>query len=253
CLPLIFFIGHHAVPCRLFPSGSESYTPKSDEAKLFCILDCTLGIPLTLLLLTRIPNLLPAVTHAPIHHLHTYWGLHYCQAALVHAGLLCVLVLALLFFPPFLLVCATEPSWSILDALFFCFVFLSNVGHGGKSLGRHWSLSAKETLQILTTCYLLLGPVVIITFKQTVLQVPWVSTVVRLFSGPQYAELEGVHLSELTFTEESCEEEPQYSQSICTLFSTSPEVTGPAVTHRPPWPSKLDPRSSNSNPLLTIV
>uniref|UniRef100_G3N6U7 Potassium channel, subfamily K, member 7 n=1 Tax=Gasterosteus aculeatus TaxID=69293 RepID=G3N6U7_GASAC len=192
--------------------GSDSYTPKSDEAKLFCIFYCTLGIPLTLLLLTLLSKLLlPVVTHAPVHHLHTYWGLPYCRAALVHA------------------VCAMEPSWSFLDALFFCFVVLSTVGQGGNSLGRNWSPSAKETLHLLTTCYLLVGLVVIITFKETVLQVPRVSAVMRLFSGPQYAELEGVHLSELTLTEESCEEEPQYSQSICTVSST--QLTGPAVTH----------------------
>nr|XP_040037350.1 potassium channel, subfamily K, member 7 [Gasterosteus aculeatus aculeatus] len=213
--------------------GSDSYTPKSDEAKLFCIFYCTLGIPLTLLLLTLLSKLLlPVVTHAPVHHLHTYWGLPYCRAALVHAGLLSVLVLSLLFLPPSLLVCAMEPSWSFLDALFFCFVVLSTVGQGGNSLGRNWSPSAKETLHLLTTCYLLVGLVVIITFKETVLQVPRVSAVMRLFSGPQYAELEGVHLSELTLTEESCEEEPQYSQSICTVSST--QLTGPAVTHVAP-------------------
>ncbi|KAL6118883.1 uncharacterized protein ACO6RY_03583 [Pungitius sinensis] len=212
--------------------GSDSYTPKSDEAKLFCIFYCTLGIPLTLLLLTLISNLLlPAVTHAPVHHLHTHWGLPYCRAALVHAGLLCVFVLSLLFLPPSLLVCAMEPGWSFLDALFFCFVVLSTVGQGGNSLGRNWSPSAKETLQLLTTCYLLVGLVVIITFKETVLQVPRVSAVMRLFCGPQYAELEGLHLSELTLTEESCEEEPQYSQSICTVSSTPLEPMG---TRRPP-------------------
>uniref|UniRef100_A0AAQ4R773 Potassium channel, subfamily K, member 7 n=1 Tax=Gasterosteus aculeatus aculeatus TaxID=481459 RepID=A0AAQ4R773_GASAC len=133
--------------------GSDSYTPKSDEAKLFCIFYCTLGIPLTLLLLTLLSKLLlPVVTHAPVHHLHTYWGLPYCRAALVHAGLLSVLVLSLLFLPPSLLVCAMEPSWSFLDALFFCFVVLSTVGQGGNSLGRNWSPSAKETLHLLTTC-----------------------------------------------------------------------------------------------------
>ncbi|XP_068569763.1 potassium channel, subfamily K, member 7 [Cebidichthys violaceus] len=213
--------------------GSDSYTPKSDEAKLFCIFYCALGIPLTLSLLTLLSNrLLPAVTHAPVHHLHTYWGLPHARAAFVHAGLLSVLVVSFLFLLPALLVCAMEPDWSFLDALFFCFVVLSTVGQGPNSLGRTWGPSAKETLQLLTTCYLLVGLVVIITFKDTVLQVPRVCAVIRLFSGPQYAELEGVHLSELTLSEESCEEEPRYSQSICTVFSTPLQLTGPAVAHR---------------------
>ncbi|XP_068444437.1 potassium channel, subfamily K, member 7 [Clinocottus analis] len=210
--------------------GSDSYTPKSDEAKLFCIFYSALGIPLTLFLLTLLSNhLLPAVTHAPVLHLHTYWGLPYTRAASVHAGCLSVLVLSFLFLLPALLVSALEPDWSFLDALFFCFVVLSTVGQGGDSLGRNWGPAAKETLQLLTTCYLLVGLVGIITFKDTVLQVPRVCAVLRLFSGPQYAELEGVHLNELTLSEEHCQEEPQYSQCICTVYSTPRELT---VAHR---------------------
>ncbi|XP_033507625.2 potassium channel, subfamily K, member 7 [Epinephelus lanceolatus] len=212
--------------------GSDTYTPKSDEAKLFCIFYCTLGIPLTLLLLTLLSNLLlPVITHVPVHHLHTYWGLPYVRATSVHAGLLSVLVLFLLFLVPALLVCVLEPDWSFLDALFFCFVILSTVGQGGDALGRTWGPTAKETLQLLTTCYLLVGLVVIITFKDTVLQVPQVCAVMRLFSGPHYTELKGVRLNELTLSEENCEEEPQYSQSVCTVSSTPLELMSPR-SHR---------------------
>ncbi|XP_041821669.1 potassium channel, subfamily K, member 7 [Chelmon rostratus] len=208
--------------------GSDSYTPKSNEAKLFCIFYCTLGIPLTLFLLTLLSKLLlPVITHAPVHHLHTYWGLTYARATLVHASLFLVLVLSLLFLLPALLVCAMEPDWSFLDALFFCFVILCTVGQGGNSLGRTWSQTAKETLELLTTCYLLVGLVVIITLKDTVLQVPQVCAVMRLFFGPQCAELEGVDLSEWTLSEDSTEEERQYSQSICTISSTPLELQSP--------------------------
>ncbi|XP_031146365.1 potassium channel, subfamily K, member 7 [Sander lucioperca] len=207
--------------------GSDSYTPKSDEAKLFCIFYCALGIPLTLFLLTLLSDLLlPVVTHAPVHHLHTYWGWSYSRAAMLNAALLSVLVLSLLFLLPALLVCLLEPDWSFLDALFFCFVILSTVGQGGNSLGRTWGPAAKETLQLLTTCYLLVGLVVIITLRDTVLQVPRICAVMRLFSGPQYAELEG-DLSELTLSEENCEDEVEYSQSICTISSTPLELMSP--------------------------
>ncbi|XP_033961693.1 potassium channel, subfamily K, member 7 [Pseudochaenichthys georgianus] len=214
--------------------GSDSYTPTSDEAKLFCIFYCTLGIPLTLLLLTLLSHLLlPVVTHAPVHLLQRVWGLSSSRAAGVHAGLLSVGVLCLLFPLPALLVCMVEPAWSFLDALFFCFLILSTVGQGGDSLGRGWGPTAKETLQLLTTCYLLGGLVVVITLKSTLLQVPRVCAVIRLFSGPQYAELEGLHLSELTLSEE--EEEAQYSQSICTVSSTPLELMSPpAVKQKEP-------------------
>ncbi|KAI4808670.1 hypothetical protein KUCAC02_000718 [Chaenocephalus aceratus] len=215
--------------------GSDSYTPTSDEAKLFCIFYCTLGIPLTLLFLTLLSHLLlPVVTHAPVHLLQRVWGLSSSRAAGVHAGLLSMGVLCLLFPLPALLVCMVEPAWSFLDALFFCFLILSTVGQGGDSLGRGWGPTAKETLQLLTTCYLLGGLVVVITLKSTLLQVPRVCAVIRLFSGPQYAELEGLHLSELTLSEEE-EEEAQYSQSICTVSSTPLELMSPpAVTQKEP-------------------
>uniref|UniRef100_A0A3Q3KA32 Potassium channel domain-containing protein n=1 Tax=Monopterus albus TaxID=43700 RepID=A0A3Q3KA32_MONAL len=209
--------------------GSDSYTPKSDEAKLFCIFYCTLGIPLTLFLLTFLSNvLLSIVTHTPVQHLHTYWGLAYAQATLIHASLFFVLVLSLLFLFPALLVCVMEPDWSFLDALFSCFVILSTVGQGGNSLGRNWSPAAKETLELLTTCYLLVGLVVIITFKDTVLQVPQVRAAMRLLSGPLNVELEGICLNELTQNEEHYEEGPQYSQSICTISSAPFELMSPS-------------------------
>ncbi|KAM9425762.1 potassium channel, subfamily K, member 7 [Pholidichthys leucotaenia] len=212
-------------------TGSDSYTPRSDEAKLFLIFYCTLGIPLTLLLLTLASHLLllPVVTRGPIHHLQSRWGLPYARAALVHAALLSILVVALLFFLPALLVSTLEPDWTYLDALFFCFVALSTIGEGGRELGRSWGPAARETLELLTTCYLLVGLVVIITYKDTVLQVPRVCAVIRLLSGPQCAELEGFHLDELTEDEENQEEEPRYSQSVCTVSSTPLEQ----MNHRP--------------------
>ncbi|XP_034533018.1 potassium channel subfamily K member 1 [Notolabrus celidotus] len=211
--------------------GSDSYTPKSEEAKLFCIFYCTLGIPLTLFLLTLLSNLLlPVLTHAPLYHLHTLWGLPHAQAALLHALLLSMLVLCLLFFLPALLVFLMEPNWSFLDALFFCFLTLSTVGEGGDTLGRSWSPEARDTLELLTTCYLVLGLVVLITFKDTVLQVPQVCVVLRLLSGPQYAELEGFHLNELTLSD--CEEEPQYSQSVCTVSSTPLHLLSPGTDNQ---------------------
>ncbi|XP_053199889.1 potassium channel, subfamily K, member 7 [Scomber japonicus] len=211
--------------------GSDSYTPKSDEAKLFCIFYCTLGIPLTLFLLTLLSNLLlPIITYAPVHHLHTHWALPYTRATVTHAALLSVLLLFLLFLLPSLLVCAVEPEWSFLDALFFCFLILSTVGQGGKCVGRSWSPAARDTLNLLTTCYLLVGLVLLLTFKETILQVPQVRAVIRLFSGAQYAELEGINLNEMTLSEDTCEEEPQYFSSICTVSSAPLQLMSPCST-----------------------
>ncbi|XP_074518431.1 potassium channel, subfamily K, member 7 [Halichoeres trimaculatus] len=208
--------------------GSDFYTPKSDEAKLFCIFYCTLGIPLTLFLLTLLSHLLlPLLIHAPIHLLQRLWGVPYTQAALLHTLLFSVLVLVVFLLLPALLVFLLEPSWSFLDALFFCFLTLSTVGEGGDALGRSWSPEARERLELLTTGYLVLGLVVLLTLKDSLLQVPQVCAVLRLLSGPQYAELEGFNLNELTHSD--CEEENQYSQSICTISSAPLHLQGPSA------------------------
>uniref|UniRef100_A0A672YNQ7 Potassium channel, subfamily K, member 7 n=1 Tax=Sphaeramia orbicularis TaxID=375764 RepID=A0A672YNQ7_9TELE len=133
--------------------GSDSYSPQSDQAKFFCILYCTLGIPLTLFLLHLLSDvLLPVITDGPIRRLHTFWGLSHTRAAPVHAGLLSLLLFGLLLLLPALLVSAVEPDWTFLDAVFFCFVILSTVGQGGYALGRNWDPTAKETLELLITC-----------------------------------------------------------------------------------------------------
>ncbi|XP_071782138.1 potassium channel, subfamily K, member 7 [Centroberyx gerrardi] len=242
--------------------GYDLFTPISDGAKLFCIFYCTLGIPLTLFLLTLLSDLLlPVATHAPVHHLQTHWGLPYARAPLVHACLLWVLVVVLLFLLPALVFRLVEPEWSFLDALFFCFVTLSTIGQGGYSLGRTWDQAAKETLKLLTTCYLLVGLVVIMTFRDTVLEVPQVQALIRLFSGPRDRELEGVHLDELVLSGRKSEEEPRYSLPISTITSSPIEPTLPSPdlhTTRPSSPkaptvtaastSDLESRSSKPSP-----
>ncbi|CAL1590725.1 unnamed protein product [Knipowitschia caucasica] len=207
--------------------GSDVYYPQSDESKFFCILYCIIGIPLTLFLLGLLSEalLLPVVTYAPVRHLHTLWGLSVSRAALLHASLLSVLVLGLLFLLPALLIAAVEPDWSFLDALFFCFVVLSTVGQGGCALGKNWSLKAREALELLTTSYLLLGLIVIVTLKKTVMDVPQVQTLLRLLSGGQRSEQDGLSLHELSLdglglhelSLEAPEDELQYSSSICTI------------------------------------
>uniref|UniRef100_A0A3B3ZKR5 Potassium channel domain-containing protein n=1 Tax=Periophthalmus magnuspinnatus TaxID=409849 RepID=A0A3B3ZKR5_9GOBI len=192
--------------------GSDVYYPQSDESKFFCLVYCVIGIPLTLFLLGLLSEtlLLPMVTYTPVRHLHSFWGLSLSQAALLHAFVLSVLVLGLLFLLPAVLISAVEPDWSFLDALFFCFVVLSTVGQSGCALGMNWSLNAREALELFTTCYLLLGLMVIFTLKKTILEVPQVQAMLRLFRHE--LSLESV---------ERAEEELQYSTAVCTISLSS--------------------------------
>ncbi|KAM3842960.1 potassium channel, subfamily K, member 7 [Diretmus argenteus] len=238
----------------LTTTGYDLFTPMSDEAKLFCIFYCTLGIPLTLFLLTLLSDhLLPVVTHGPVRHLQTHWSVPYARAALLHAGLLWVLVVALLFLLPALLLYLVETDWSFLDALFFCFVTLTTIGQGGYSLGRSWDQDAKETLKLLITCYLLVGLMLIMTFRETVLEVPQVQAVIRLYSGPRDGELEGFCLDELVLSGHKYdEEEPQYSLPI-SIISSSPLEPAPPSPGRPDSPDLEPIRTSSPKTIASTL
>ncbi|KAM4612399.1 potassium channel, subfamily K, member 7 [Polymixia lowei] len=214
----------------LTTTGYDLFTPISEEAKLFCIFYCALGIPLTLFLLSFFSDLLlPVVTYGPVRRLQTRWGMPYARAALLHAGLLWVVIVTLLFLLPALVFYLAEPGWSFLDALFFCFVTLSTIGQGGYSLGRTWDPATKQTVKLLTTCYLLVGLVVIMLFRETALEVPHVQAAMRLLSGPREGELKGTHLDELELGGRNSEEEPRYSLHISTISSCPAEPTLPSA------------------------
>ncbi|KAF0045638.1 hypothetical protein F2P81_002167 [Scophthalmus maximus] len=93
---------------------------------------------------------------------------------------------------------------------------------------------------LTTMGYLLVGLVLILTFRDTVLQVPQVSVAMRLFSGSDRAQLDGVHLSELTLSEDNCAEEPQYSQSVCTISSAPFQLMSPCSDLQGPKTSTLE-------------
>ncbi|KAM9827333.1 potassium channel, subfamily K, member 7 [Neosynchiropus ocellatus] len=202
----------------LTTTGADSYSPRSDEAKFFLIFYCALGIPLTLLILTLLSHLLhPMVTLAPLHFLRSLCALSLAQSALVHFALLSVAVLVLLLFLPALLVWTQRPQWSYLDSLFFCFLTLSTVGPGRNSPGGDYGAAGENGVKLLSAGYLLVGLVVLLTLKETALQVPQVRALVRLLCGSQQVELKGFNLNELTSEEQ--EEDRQYTSSICTISS----------------------------------
>uniref|UniRef100_A0A8C6TZU8 Potassium channel, subfamily K, member 7 n=1 Tax=Neogobius melanostomus TaxID=47308 RepID=A0A8C6TZU8_9GOBI len=214
-----FMSSLYFVIVTLTTMGSDVYYPQSDESKFFCLVYCVIGIPLTLFLLGLLSEtlLLPVITHAPIRHLHTFWGLSLSRATLLHASLLSVLVLGLLFLLPALIISAVEPGWSFLDALFFCFVVLSTVGQGGCALGRNWSLNAREALELLTTCKSNYG----ILIRAVELCQRIVLNPLSFFKSKIY-RLEGHPLHELCLEEvpEAPDEELQYSMAICTISSS---------------------------------
>ncbi|XP_038831489.1 potassium channel subfamily K member 1-like [Salvelinus namaycush] len=175
----------------------------SDDGKLFCIFYCLLGIPLTLFVLSCLSDLmLPILTHGPVRHLQTYWGLPYGRAVLLHASLFSLVLVILLFLLPATSLCYLEPEWSFLDALFFCVVTLSTIGQGDYLLGKRRNKATKECMEFLTSCYLMAGIVAILTFQETATEVPQVQAVLRLFCGPQDREVKGTDRDKMVLSAE---------------------------------------------------
>ncbi|KAM8881579.1 potassium channel, subfamily K, member 7 [Synchiropus picturatus] len=213
-----FISSLYFVILSLTTTGAESYSPRSDEAKVFLVFYCTLGIPLTLLILTLLSHLLhPILTLYPLQFLRSRCTLSLTQSALIHFTFLSILVLVLLLVLPALLLWSQQPQWSFLDSLFFCFLTLSTVGPGRKSPGGDYGAAGQNGVKLLSAGYLLVGLVVLLTLKETALQVPQVRALLRFLCGSHHVELKGFNLNELTSEEQ--EEDRQYTSSICTVSS----------------------------------
>ncbi len=136
-------------------AGYGTTVPLSDEGRVFCIVYCLVGIPLTLLLLSSLTHaLLPWVTHTPIHNLQVFWGLSRNHAALLHCSVLAFCTATLFFLLPAGALCLLENDWSYLESLYFCFVSLSTTGLIDYLPGRTQSRVARQLLEFATSCKL---------------------------------------------------------------------------------------------------
>ncbi|KAJ8008103.1 hypothetical protein DPEC_G00101290 [Dallia pectoralis] len=227
----------------LATSGYGNSNPTTDMAKLFCMFYSLLGIPLTLFVLSCLSDLLlPVVTRVPVRLLRTRWGLPYRRAVLLHVSLLSLVLVVFLLLVPAISLCFLEPRWSFLDSLFFCVMTLSTVGEGEYQLGKKHSKTAKECLEFLTTCYLILGIVMLLTFQGTALEVPQVQAVLRMFCGPRDREVKGDHLDEMVLSVEDCgptldpEEKLQCTEPISYIFPHLLEQPGLQYPNQQPHP-----------------
>ncbi|XP_072542974.1 potassium channel, subfamily K, member 7 [Salminus brasiliensis] len=212
----------------LTTTGYGTTIPLSDEGRVFCILYCLVGIPLTLLLLSCLTHaLLPRVTHAPIRHLELYWGLSHNRAALLYCGVLALCTATLFFLLPAFALSLLERDWSFLESLYYCFISLSTIGLGDYLPGRTHSQAARQGLEFATSCYLVLGLVVLLVVAESFWQLQQVQALVRLFVGPRVSEITGVCLDELTGdpAAQVSPEEPRYTLPISTISHPIPAAS----------------------------
>ncbi|XP_053089367.1 potassium channel, subfamily K, member 7 [Pangasianodon hypophthalmus] len=254
----------------LTTTGYGTTVPLSDEGRVFCMLYCVFGIPLTFLLLSCITHaLVPRLSHAPIRHLQIYWGLSRNKAALIYCGILAASTATLFFLLPAVSLCLLEKDWSFLESFYFCFISLSTIGLGDYLPGQTHSWAARQALEFATSCYLVLGLVVLLVVMESFWKLQQVQALVRLFVGSTAASLKEDDLDEQALSEwpdshdiptADVQFKPPISiishrisdlpptpsvEDACTPFT--PQVASYKKTVRPPHQPDTDPDPADQN------
>lgn len=134
-------------------------TPLSQAGKLFCLLYATIGIPLTLVLLSavverlRTPvNWLLGALNSRLGHLYQPFNIR-----ILHLIIVVTVVATLFLLIPTFVFAYLEDSWGILDAFYYCFISLTTIGLGDYIPGDDPDLENRSLYKIGTTCYLIFG------------------------------------------------------------------------------------------------
>ncbi|XP_016305624.1 potassium channel subfamily K member 1-like [Sinocyclocheilus anshuiensis] len=97
--------------------------------------------------------------------------------------------------------------------------------------GRTQSRAARQWLEFATSCYLMVGLIVLLVVMESCWELQQVQAIMRFFAGPRQGELKGVGLDELVLSGDmtGAEEEPHYTLPISTI--------SPAFTDSPATPT----------------
>ncbi|KAK5650321.1 hypothetical protein RI129_001350 [Pyrocoelia pectoralis] len=149
--------------------GYGHVTPLSRSGKIFCVLYATVGIPLTLVLLSALVERLLVPTVWFLQFLNSRLG-HLYQPLNIRLFHLFIIVSFFVIF--FLLIPATifatcEPEWNYLDSFYYCFISLTTIGLGDYIPGDSINQPNRPIYKIVTAAYLFIG----ITFMMLTLAV----------------------------------------------------------------------------------
>lgn len=139
--------------------GYGHVTPLSQTGKIFCMIYATIGIPLTLVLLSAVVErlLIPAnwllgTLNAKLGHLYQPFNIR-----LLHLSIIGILVAILFLAIPTAVFSYIEPDWGALDAFYYCFISLTTIGLGDYIPGNGISEDNRSFYKICITCYLIFG------------------------------------------------------------------------------------------------
>ncbi|GAB1607466.1 potassium channel subfamily K member 16-like [Argonauta hians] len=113
--------------------GYGVMAPVTDIGKVVVIIYALIGIPLTLIMLGHIGDKLKNVANK-INNLNLFSRKPIINKA-ANMAIIIILGVTLLFVAPAIIFFKVEEDWSILDAIYFCFVTLSTIGFGDYVVG----------------------------------------------------------------------------------------------------------------------
>ena len=114
----------------------------------------TIGIPLTMIMLTAIVERLMILTTKLLHYLSDKLGHLYRQIhiRLIHLSIVLGVLVVFMFLIPSGIFAVLEPEWNFLDAFYCCFISLTTIGLGDYIPGDSPNQSHRPVYKIFTTC-----------------------------------------------------------------------------------------------------
>lgn len=140
-------------------TGYGQVTPLSEAGKIFCLVYATIGIPLTLVLLSAVverlmtpSNLLLGKLNSKLGHLYQPFNIR-----ILHLMIIVSTVVGLFLVLPTFIFNYLEDSWEALDAFYYCFISLTTIGLGDYIPGDDPEITYRSIYKIGITLYLILG------------------------------------------------------------------------------------------------
>uniref|UniRef100_A0A1B0APJ7 Potassium channel domain-containing protein n=1 Tax=Glossina palpalis gambiensis TaxID=67801 RepID=A0A1B0APJ7_9MUSC len=112
--------------------GYGHVNPLSDGGKIFCIIFASIGIPLTLVLTSATVEKLLPLANKLLCALNTKFDqtLDPVYVRMILLTIIASFVILCCFVIPSVIFALLEPSWTGLDAFYFCFISLTTIGLG---------------------------------------------------------------------------------------------------------------------------